>query len=347
MDDNETREWGGQNTKGELLRAYRVLETDDLDHAREFVNGVWERHHSEMRRGREYDLLWNESKLIRSSLSYLQTSSRIRIECAPLSDCYRITMHEFGSLAHRINNCETVSTTKQAVIHAPGQELRLDTEPFRTLLLSFDGQFVRDTLVERYGHVPDAQTLRHTFSLQSPAAMAMRSLCRWAARELDRPDRGSLAAPSAAASLEGTLLTLFLECLNDPQPAGKRRGEAAAMARVTRVEDWIDANLSESIRVDDLARVANISVRALENAFRRFRGCSPMEAVTRRRLNRAQHILRSPNPETTVTAVATECGFFHFGRFAGQYRKAFGETPSQTLRLQPTLLVPRSRSPSE
>jgi hypothetical protein len=32
-----------------------------------------------------------------------------------------------------------------------------------------------------------------------------------------------------------------------------------------------------------------------------------------------------------VTDVATACGFFHFGRFAEQYRKRFGELPSATL----------------
>jgi tetratricopeptide (TPR) repeat protein len=33
-----------------------------------------------------------------------------------------------------------------------------------------------------------------------------------------------------------------------------------------------------------------------------------------------------------VTEVAQRCGFRHFGRFAHQYRDAFGETPSETLR---------------
>ena len=39
------------------------------------------------------------------------------------------------------------------------------------------------------------------------------------------------------------------------------------------------------------------------------------------------------DPEMTmVTAVAAQFGFWHFGRFAGEYRRLSGEAPSQTLR---------------
>jgi transcriptional regulator GlxA family with amidase domain len=54
-----------------------------------------------------------------------------------------------------------------------------------------------------------------------------------------------------------------------------------------------------------------------------------MEALARRRLKAARDALRAASP-TTVTNVAAECGFFHFGRFAF-HRRAFGETPSTTL----------------
>jgi AraC family ethanolamine operon transcriptional activator len=49
-------------------------------------------------------------------------------------------------------------------------------------------------------------------------------------------------------------------------------------------------------------------------------------------MNLAQRALRDAAPGTTsVTEVATEYGFWPFGRFAGEYKSLFGEAPSATL----------------
>jgi hypothetical protein len=42
-------------------------------------------------------------------------------------------------------------------------------------------------------------------------------------------------------------------------------------------------------------------------------------------------LLASNGEETTVTALAVQHGFNHFGRFATHNRRAFGERPSKTL----------------
>jgi transcriptional regulator GlxA family with amidase domain len=49
------------------------------------------------------------------------------------------------------------------------------------------------------------------------------------------------------------------------------------------------------------------------------------------RLNAARRDLLGGGPRTTVTDVALEWGFLHFGWFSQDYRRLFGETPSQTL----------------
>ena len=57
-----------------------------------------------------------------------------------------------------------------------------------------------------------------------------------------------------------------------------------------------------------------------------------MDFVKRVRLERARQKLSSLDAETSVTAVAFECGFGNLGHFARDYHERFGERPSETLR---------------
>jgi adenylate cyclase len=65
--------------------------------------------------------------------------------------------------------------------------------------------------------------------------------------------------------------------------------------------------------------------------FKMFLGTTPLGWVRRVRLSHARQELLNGGPETTVTSIALGTGFDQLGRFAGEYRKAFGERPSRTI----------------
>jgi len=60
-------------------------------------------------------------------------------------------------------------------------------------------------------------------------------------------------------------------------------------------------------------------------------------------MNLARRALsRADSARTTVTAIALDHGFGELGRFSVQYRRLFGESPSETLRRaadEPTLIA--------
>jgi transcriptional regulator GlxA family with amidase domain len=79
--------------------------------------------------------------------------------------------------------------------------------------------------------------------------------------------------------------------------------------------------------------MAGVSERTLRAAFHDVMGVSPKRYALMQRLQAAHLALQNADPDsTTVTDVAMTFGFFELGRFAGRYRHAFGEVPSQTLR---------------
>ena len=57
-----------------------------------------------------------------------------------------------------------------------------------------------------------------------------------------------------------------------------------------------------------------------------------MMLLRRARLAQARADLEAPGRNTSVTNVAYDCGFSHLGRFAQEYARRFGESPSETLR---------------
>ncbi|NJO33547.1 MAG: AraC family transcriptional regulator [Rhodospirillales bacterium] len=95
---------------------------------------------------------------------------------------------------------------------------------------------------------------------------------------------------------------------------------------------FIDAHAAEPIRISELAAQLGVSCRALQLAFRKRFGCTPLEHLFACRLGLARARLLAPTNMSTVAAVAVDCGFVNLGAFAGRYYRAFGERPSETLK---------------
>ncbi len=249
----------------------------------------------------------------------------------PLGDSFRLLLPREERVENRTDAVPTVTTPVMAVFHAPGQDLGLEIDPSRLLLVEIDGEFARQALARRFVGLSSFEMWASAFPLDSPSAVTLCSFCHWLARELDRPESLLHSDQQVIDCMERTLLAFFVELVAARYPSLCVSSEDLAERQLALIEAWVEENLGEPIGIEDLATVAGISARSVQNAFRRHRGCTPMQFVLNRRLNRARELLQAPQPQTTVTAVAVECGVFQFGRFAVQYRQRFGEKPSETL----------------
>jgi transcriptional regulator GlxA family with amidase domain len=102
---------------------------------------------------------------------------------------------------------------------------------------------------------------------------------------------------------------------------------------VSRIEELLRVDRGEQLHVDDLCRAAAVSERTLRNAFRKVHGVSPYRYLRGFRMTQARQALMSAGARRgTVTEVAMQFGFLELGRFSVDYRSAFGECPSVTLR---------------
>jgi len=135
----------------------------------------------------------------------------------------------------------------------------------------------------------------------------------------------------ALRQLQSELVEPFLWCIlsNERRPDGR---QASAATIVRNVENWVDGQSPETIQIADLCRALRLSRRTLHRAFAETLGVGPAAYLTRKRLTAVRAELRRSDPlAINVTDTATKYGFWELGRFARDYRRMFGERPSETL----------------
>ncbi len=134
------------------------------------------------------------------------------------------------------------------------------------------------------------------------------------------------------AELEDELITKFVmavEMLADRRRGTQSTGIERAMARA---EDYLDSHLTTAVSRADVAAAAGVSVRTLSRGFLTRHGTGPMGFLKTRRMDAAYRKLAMAEAGSMrVTDIAIRYGFTHFGQFAMEYKKAFGESPSVTL----------------
>lgn len=111
-----------------------------------------------------------------------------------------------------------------------------------------------------------------------------------------------------------------------------RDGASLLPASVRRAQALMAAAPAGDLPLSVLAGRCGISVRTLQENFRRFAGTTPLDWWRGYRLDRVRAMLRSGDTGLSVTDVAMAFGFTDLGRFAAHYRLRFGEPPSETLR---------------
>jgi len=103
------------------------------------------------------------------------------------------------------------------------------------------------------------------------------------------------------------------------------RGEY--MARINRVVDYIDRNVGQDLRLEELARVANFSPFHFHRIFGALVGETLNAFILRVRAERAANALLD-KPKASITEVALDGGYSSSAAFARAFRERFGMSAS-------------------
>jgi AraC family transcriptional regulator len=188
------------------------------------------------------------------------------------------------------------------------------------------------------------------------------SLIQEASKALDRPLYVQGAEPTRVALrvyrelrsadnvsslvVEGLLLELVAIAFRD----GVKRESGKPPLWLLRARDYLHANFSKRISLQQIAQVAGVHPSNLSRMFRRHYRRAVGEYVRELRLERSMQELN--DPETSLAEIAAAAGFYDQSHFANAFKRHTGLTPAAFRRAQagsypPTSLqFSKTRAPS-
>ena len=145
--------------------------------------------------------------------------------------------------------------------------------------------------------------------------------------EAEFADPGGLAAnPAGLAAMADLFVHTALRGLRHNYSARLERADDTPVPRhLRRAEAYLHACAGDIVRLEDVAAAAGCGPRAVQRAFRSFRGTTMHGALRAIRLERARADLALG--ESSVFEIARRWGFSNLGRFTIAYQAHFGERP--------------------
>jgi AraC-like DNA-binding protein len=112
-----------------------------------------------------------------------------------------------------------------------------------------------------------------------------------------------------------------------------------AVFYIRRARDQIDRHFAEPLDLDAMARAAAFSRFHFARGFKEAYGETPGQYLTRRRVERAQDLLRSAG--LTVTEICHLVGFSSLGSFSARFSELVGVSPTEYRRVHAERAAPR------
>jgi AraC family ethanolamine operon transcriptional activator len=221
----------------------------------------------------------------------------------------------------------------QLLVKGPEVEYHNQTErntTIRCLLLPL--QTLQDAARVLTGN--DATASVASWTAPSPSRATMGRFQRALTKLLTQSSRdpGILGSPEGDL-LEGECLRALIDVLAASSADVNTRLRPVTRAKlVRRAVDFVHERLDKPLTALELCAELGVSDRMLRRAFREEFGLGPLAYFRLMRMHEVRAALRAARGgDEAVADLVRRWGFQRLGSFAAEYRRQFGELPSETL----------------
>ncbi|HVV11176.1 AraC family transcriptional regulator [Amycolatopsis sp.] len=316
------------------LARFNVLRSHDLDEMRDQLSRIMCRHGLSLAGGAEpLDAIINSRGSRHFVFNFVRYGPPVNVDpgCTRTFTALQIPLR--GRALVRNGNRAVVSTPGLMVVTDPHEPLYMELSRNTELVLArIDWAFVQRTMGSLLGmEIPWRISFRLALDVTSKRARGWHRMLMEFMSSVARPEvwfPNSMSLPWLEERLVSDLIYLqgntYTEILAArPCPVSPRMFREAL--------DLIESVPEEPHTESSIAARFDVSVRALQEAFRQYIDSSISEQLVLARLHRAYLDLRWAYPgEVTVQEIATRWGFADPG-FTRLYRAIYHEHPQQTL----------------
>ena len=315
------------------LETQRIFHSREPDEARAFLRGKQFRFDLSRRVAKQLDVQINGIYLPSLYVGYIQYGSPADIRTNPTRSDYWLQFPireqiEF-TVAHECIAC----SPDRAAVSSPARGLLIRTKGSGARFnISLTASALTRQLAGLLGATPNVPLeFAPAMDLTAGYGRSLAQYVRLAVTDFDRA--GSMPWNAITISLfeQFIMCRLLLSHPNNYTELLRGRERSLTPRDLRRAIDYMRANLSAPITIADIAEASGIAGRTLFQYFRDFRGTSPMRYLRDARFEMVREALKRGQTEGSVAEVAARWGFSHLGRFAVEYRRRFGESPSDTL----------------
>ena len=141
-------------------------------------------------------------------------------------------------------------------------------------------------------------------------------------RLLDKPEQIPVRAPMIIAELHCLLLASPRgDCLRQLNTSGTQSN------MIVQAVSWLKDNYAKPLRVEDLARQANMSLSTFHRYFKEVTGLSPLQFHKQLRLYEAQRLMVLEDQK--ASSASMQVGYESEAQFHREYKRLFGESPGR------------------
>jgi AraC-like DNA-binding protein len=229
--------------------------------------------------------------------------------------------------------CRKMVSTEELLVFSPGGDNDCVSRPgFCGHLMSYTEDYLERTAADLELPLNLGLYREGGLALQidSQEADGLRGVLR-------RLDRAIIKGPGEAettwirSELETEIPVRLVQLLATRPPKTQTLVDGFRARAARRGRDYIDVHAAEPPTIESVCRAAGASWRVLNYAFREIFGVTPKQYLQATRLDGVRKELHGKGPSAKIADIANHWGFWHMGQFARDYRRQFGELPSETL----------------